>query len=341
MISETTFKKVIIGALIIILLISAFIIVRPIIISIIWGLIMAYIFYPIYTFLFKRVKEENITALLIVFLVIFILFLPLWFFLPIISKQIFEVYSYFQTLNFGTLINNLIPGTTSPALQTEIVTLINGFISKVISALVSTFSGILINLPNIILQAVVALFTFFFALRDGVKLKEYIKDIAPFSKSLEKSISKEFKNMTKAVIFGFIVTGVVQGLFTGLGLFVFGVPQASLLTVVAIFTSIIPVLGAWIVWVPAAIYLLTTGHIVAGISLIIYGAVFISWLDNILRIWIVSRKTQLSSAIILIGMIGGLFVFGIIGLIIGPLVLSYLIILLDAYKEKKFSEIFG
>jgi len=342
MISEKNFKKILIAVLIIALIIVALIIIKPIIVSILWGLILAYIFYPIYIFLYRKIKERNITALLVVLLVIFILFLPIWFFFPLISKQIFDTYSYFQTLDFYNLIKRIIPSTTaSPVFQAEAISLINNFISKIVSTILSAFSELILNLPNILLQAVVALFTFFFALRDGDKFKEYVSDISPFNKSLEKNISKEFKNITKAVIFGFIVTGIIQGIFTGVGFFIFRVPQTLLLTILAIFASIIPVLGAWAIWIPVAIYLLTTGHIGAGIGLILYGSLFISWIDNILRIWIVSRRTKLSSAIILIGMIGGLIVFGVIGLVIGPLVLSYLIILIDAYKKKKFSDLFS
>ncbi len=342
MLNENVFKKILVGVFILILLIIAIVILKPILVSIAWALVLAYIFSPVYNFLLKRIKEKNITALLVVLLVIFILFLPLWFLFPIVTKQIFDVYSYFQTLDTVTILQKILPWFFSSAsLQTEAASLINSFVSTLVSTVLSSFSDALLNLVNTALQLVVVIFTFFFALRDGNKLKEYVRDISPLNKTLEKSLSSEFKNITKAVIFGFIVTGVVQGLFTGLGLLIFGVPHSLLLTLLAILVSIIPILGAWLIWIPATIYLLATGHTGAAIGLAIYGAIFISWIDNILRIWLISARTKLSSAIVLIGMIGGLIVFGIIGLFIGPLILSYLIIIIDAYKEKKFSDIFS
>lgn len=342
MISEADFKKIIIGIIIIGLIVAAFIIITPIISAIAWGLILAYIFHPVYNFVLKRVKEKNISALIIVLLIIFILFIPLWFLFPIVSKQIFDVYSYFQTLDIASLLEKLLPSIfSSPSLQTETLAMINNFVSKLIASIASSLSNILVNLPRTLLGAVVVLFTFYFSLRDSNKLTHYILEISPFSKSLQRNLSNEFKNLTNSIIYGHIIVGIVQGLFTGLGLWIAGVPQPLLLTLVAVFAAIIPVLGAWLVWVPAAIYLLTTGHVGVGIGLIIYGAVFISWIDNVLRIWIVARKSKVSSGIIFIGMIGGLIVFGVIGLILGPLILSYLLILLDAYKEKKFSELFS
>ena len=342
MMQEATFKKILFGILIATLFLAGILIIRPILVSILWGLILAYIFHPLYNFVLNKVKEKNISTLIVLLLIIFLLFVPIWFLLPTISKQIFDVYSSFQALDISELFQEILPGlAASPAFQTEVISLISSFVSKIISSLSTSFSGILLDLPLIALQIVVILFTFFFALRDGNKLKEYMKDISPFSKSFEKDLLKEFKNITNAVIFGQIVTGVVQGLLTGIGLFVAGVPHSLLLTAIAILAAIIPVVGAWLIWVPASIYLLMSGNAAAGIGLLLYGALLISWVDNILRIWIVSRKSSLSSVIVLIWMIGGLIVFGIIGLIIGPLVLSYLIILLNQYKNKKFADLFS
>lgn len=342
MLTEKLFKKILIGIFILVLAIMTLIILKPIIISIAWALVLAYAFYPVYSFFLKRIKEKNITAILMVLLLIFIIFLPLWFLFPIITKQIFDVYSYFQTVDTFSLLQKILPWFFSSAsLQTQAVSLVNNFVSTLVSTTLSSFSGSILNIANTVLQIIVTIFTFFFALRDGEKLKEYVRDISPFNKDLEKNLSAEFKGITKAVIFGFLVVGIIQGLFTGLGLLIFGVPQALLLTLIATIVAIIPVLGAWLVWIPSSIYLLATGHIGAGIGLILYGAIVVSWIDNFLRIWIISRRTKLSSGIIFIGMIGGLIVFGIIGLVIGPLILSYLIIIIDAYKDKKFSELFS
>ncbi|GAI30169.1 unnamed protein product, partial [marine sediment metagenome] len=149
-------------------------------------------------------------------------------------------------------------------------------------------------------------------MRDADLFLKYVKTLSPFSQSLERELAKKFKGITKAVIYGFVVVGILQGVLTGVGLFIFRVPNALLLTVLAVLGAIIPVLGAWIVWLPAAIYLFLTGHVVLGIGLALYGALFISWIDNIIRPYIVARKTKISSAIVLIGMIGGLIVFGIL-----------------------------
>ena len=146
--------------------------------------------------------------------------------------------------------------------------------------------------------------------------------------------------MTSSIIFGYILIGIIQGIATGIGLLIFGVPHALLLTVFAIFASIIPIVGPWLVWVPAAIYLFSIGNTTAAILFILYSAIIVSSTDNFLRPYIIARKTGVSSVIVLVGMIGGLFVFGILGIILGPLILSYLVLFLEAYKNRTLTEMF-
>jgi predicted PurR-regulated permease PerM len=127
-------------------------------------------------------------------------------------------------------------------------------------------------------------------------------------------------------------------LAAGIGYLIFGVPSALLLTLFTIFVSIIPFVGAWLGWVPVDIYLFSAGRVDAAIGLLIYGLIVVSLIDNVLRTIIISRRTKLNSAIVLIGMIGGLLAFGVLGLIIGPLVLAYVLLVIEIYKKRTQSE---
>lgn len=333
---EDNTKKISVLAFIALLIVLTIYIIWPIMISIIAGLILAYLLYPVYKKILSIVKERNISAIIIILLLIFLIIVPAWFLLPIITRQIFEVYTLSQEIDLFSAIDNILPATISR----DAITAFNSFISTIFSTILSGFSSTFASLSDIALKLVVVLFTFFFAMRDAEKLKEYVKTISPFSKELENILYKNFKNITHSVIFGHVIIGIIQGLLTGIGLFIFGVPQALILTVLAMFFSLFPVIGAWLVWIPASVYLLLTGHLGAGIGLILYGGILISWIDNIIRPYIVSRRTNISSGIIFVGMIGGLIVFGIFGLVLGPLILSYLIIILDAYKEKRLINLF-
>ena len=308
----------------------------PISTAIITGLILAYIFYPVYMRIFSVVKEKTISAIIVILLVLFIIFLPLWFILPLLARQVFDLYLFVQTLDIYSFFLKPFPSLAGTDSSVTLSNSLRNFISNIVTATLSSASKIFLNFPAFALKVVVVFFVLFFGMRDAERFTDYVKSLSPFSKNTEKDISNKFKDITSSVIRGYVIVGILQGLLTGLGLFILGVPQALILTLVAIFTSIIPVLGAWVIWVPAVIYLFVSGHLVKAILLAIYGGLFVSWIDNILRPYIVSRKTKISSAIILIGMIGGLLVFGILGLIIGPLILSYFLLILDAYRNRKF-----
>jgi len=341
MIDFISFKRLSILVVLGILAALSFIILWPILSAIVTGLILAYIFYPAYTKVFSLIKEKNISALIIVFLVIFFILLPLWFLLPFVAKQIFEIYLYVQNLNLFSFLTKIFPPLSQIELSKDFALSFNNFVTSITSKILSSASSILLNLPSFVLKLVVIFFVFFFGMRDAELFRDYIKTLSPFSKSTEKDFAKKFRDITNSVIYGFIVVGILQGILTGIGLFIFGMPNALLLTVLAIFAAIIPVIGAWVIWLPSSIYLLISGKIFLGVGLFIYGALFVSWIDNIIRPYIVSKKTEIPTVIVLIGMIGGLIVFGMLGLIIGPLILSYLLLILDAYRKNKFPSLFS
>jgi predicted PurR-regulated permease PerM len=132
---------------------------------------------------------------------------------------------------------------------------------------------------------------------------------------------------------------MIQGLLAGLGFFIFGVPNALLLTLLAAAAGIFPIVGPTIVWIPVAIFLLLAGNTVPAVGVIAFGLAS-AFIDNFIRPIIVAKRTSISSPVILIGMIGGLFLFGILGFILGPLILAYLFIILELYRNKSLPGVF-
>ena len=108
----------------------------------------------------------------------------------------------------------------------------------------------------------------------------------------------------------------------------------------AVFFSVIPLIGPWLIWVPVAIYLFISGNTLSAVIFTVYCAIGVSSIDNLLRPYIIARRTGVSSVVILVGMIGGIFVFGILGIILGPLILAYLILFLEAYRTQTLPELF-
>jgi len=332
-------KKIMTAIILIILIVLSFFLLKPILLSIIVGFILAFAFTPVYNWFYKFIKSKNICSFLICFLLILLIILPIWFLTPIFIDQSIKFYLTFQKMDFVTPLTNLFPSLfASEEFSIEVGSVIQSFATKVTNSLINSFSQLILNFPTLFLQFLVAFFTFFFVLKDKEKIISYIQSLLPFSKDVEKKLFKSSKEITSSVIYGQIIIGIIQGLFAGLGFFIFGVPNALLLTLFASLAGIFPIIGPFVVWVPVAIYLFIAGNTFSALGVVFFGLIA-STLDNFLRPIFISKMTKMHPALILIGMIGGFFLFGILGFILGPLIIAYLLIVLEIYRNKKIPRI--
>jgi predicted PurR-regulated permease PerM len=260
---------------------------------------------------------------------------PLWYLAPIMINQSIKFYLSSQQIDFVTPFQKICPSLfQSETFSNEIGSAIRSFVTKTTNSMMNSFSNIISNFPIIFLQLIVTFFTFYFVLRDRDELISYIQSLIPFSKEVEKKLFKSTKDITLSVLYGQIIIGIVQGLVAGIGFYIFKVPNALLLTALAALAGIFPIIGTAIIWLPVAIYLLIGGNTLAAMGVTIFGVIS-SIIENFIKPVFISRRTHMNSSIILIGMIGGLFLFGILGVILGPLILAYLLIILELYRDKK------
>lgn len=331
---DQIFKKTATVILFTLLAVLAFLVLKPVFISIIVGLILAFIFTPVYDLLNKHIKSGNISAGIIVLLLLIIIILPIWLLTPIILKQSFSLFEAAQQIDFVKPLQSIFPSLfASQQFSSEIGSILSSFTSKIASSLVNSIAQIILDFPTIVLQLTVVFFTFFFALRDKELIIDYIKSVLPFSKEVDKKLFDHSKLITSAVLYGHVVVGLIQGIVIGIGFFIFGVPNALILTLLASLAGILPIVGTVIVWLPVVVYLFVGGNAVAAWGIVIFGLLS-SNIDNVLRPIIVSKRAKIHTGILLVSTIGGLFFFGILGFILGPLIISYLLILLEIYRGK-------
>jgi len=336
---ESYFRKIVTIILITILLVLSFFLLRPILLSIIIGFILVFIFAPLNDWFNKFIKSRTLCVTISTILLFLIIFLPLWFLTPLIIDEAVKFYLSFQKLDLINTLKNIFPSFfSSEQFSLEIASALQSFMTQTTNSLVNSLAEIFFNLPALLLQFTVIIFTFFFGLRDKEKLISYIKGIMPFTSDVEKKLFDSTKGITASVLYGQIIIGMIQGIIAGLGFIIFGVPNALFFALLATLAGILPIIGPFIVWVPIAIYLFITGDTLPAIGIVIFGTAS-SVIDNFLRPIIVSKRTSLPTPLILIGMIGGLFLFGILGLILGPLIIAYLLIVLEIYRNKKSSSL--
>ncbi|MCR4327210.1 MAG: AI-2E family transporter [Nanoarchaeota archaeon] len=337
---EKNVQKVSAAVLVGILVVLSFFVIRPIIIAVVSGALLGFIFLPLYNFIKKGIPNKNVASFVVCLIAIVAILLPLWFLTPILLNQSIQIFTSSQQMDFVTPLKALFPSLFSNEMvSSEVTQVLNSFITRATSGAMNIISEFLINIPTFLLQLTVVLFVFFFVLRDSKELIEYIKSLLPFPKDVEKKLFKSSKEITFSILYGQFVIGVLQGVAVGIGFFIFGISNALFLTILAVIAGILPIIGTTIVWLPVVVYLFITGDTSSAIGLSIFG-VFSNVVDNIVRPVIVSKKADIHPGIVLLGMIGGVFFFGIIGFIIGPLVISYLLIVLELYRDKSSPSVF-
>lgn len=329
------FRSVMISIILIALLVLTFFLLKPLLLPILLGVILAYILNPLKLYLNKYIKNKNTSALIICLLFFLIIVIPLWFLIPLVIKQTFRIFEAFNQLDLLTPIEKIFPSLLdSDELRNQIASMITSFVSKIVSSFMSSVSNLILNLPTLSLQILVVFFVLFYLLRDSEQFVNYLRDILPFSKDIENKLFDQTKAITNSVIYGQIIIGFAQGILAGVGFFLFGVPNAILLTFLATIAGVFPIVGPTIVWIPVMIYLFIAGNTFSATGVLIFG-ILSSFLDNFLRPIIVSKMTKIHSSVILVGMVGGLFLFGILGIILGPLILAYVLVILELYRKKK------
>jgi len=184
---------------------------------------------------------------------------------------------------------------------------------------------------NTIIDVFIMLYCMFFFLLDGDGILKKALYYLPLEDHDECRILDKFTSITRATIKGTLVIGVLQGSLAGLAFAVVGIPSAVFWGTVMAVLSVIPSVGSALVWFPAVVYLVATGHISKGIGLFVFCAFVVGSLDNLLRPKLVGKDTQMHELMILFGTLGGIFMFGMVGIIIGPVIAGLFVTVWEIY----------
>ena len=165
-------------------------------------------------------------------------------------------------------------------------------------------------------------FLLYYFLADGDEFVGWVRHVAPLESDVANELEEEISTVSWAVIYSHLLVAIVEGILGGIGLYIVGVPNVAFWTVVMIVVSILPVIGVWLVWFPAVLYLFVTGDVIGGIFLLAYGIAVLSVVDNYLRAIFVDRGSGLHPATVLVGVLGGIYLLGVLGLFLGPVLLA-------------------
>lgn len=200
--------------------------------------------------------------------------------------------------------------------------------------LANIFPKFLTGTANLVSNLLIMFFTFYYMLVHGKKMENYLNRMIPLKVKNVEMLGEETKLMIKANAIGIPVLAVIQGLVGALGYWIFGLPEVGVWGFLTGVCSLIPIVGTGIIWVPLTVYLVSTGHTWQGLGLGIYSLVVLTNIDYVARLTLLRKLGDVHPLITIFGVIIGLNMFGFLGVIFGPLLLSYFIVLVKIYMNE-------
>jgi predicted PurR-regulated permease PerM len=319
--------------------------------AILWGTISAIVFAPLYRRQLKSMPQRrNFAALVTVLIIIVMVILPLTLITVALLQEASSVYESIQSgeLNFGRYFQQVfdaLPAWAANLLARFGLTHLGAVQQKLSLGLAAGSQFLTTQIINIgqntfnfIISLFVMLFLLFFLLRDGNELLRRIKDAIPLRAEQKRALFDKFTIVIRATVKGNIVVAIVQGVLGGLIFWFLGIHAPLLWAVLMAFLSLVPAVGAGLVWLPVAIFFLITGATWQGIVLIAYGVLVISVVDNILRPVLVGKDTKLPDYVVLISTLGGISIFGINGFVLGPVIAAMFMAVWHIFAVKAGNE---
>lgn len=323
-----------------------YILFKPFIIPILWGAVLAGFFHPLDAQLAKRIKIRNLRALIMCIIVVSLIVVPSVFMAIGLVNQVANLFPRFEeAVRSGKLDliikpesfewNKKIQDALSQYIDVsrfDIQTLMADSIKKLNRFLLVKASEFVTNLPRTIATFGLSVLSMFFFFRDGTRLTGAMKEVLPMSEELKESLASEMGQIMIASLYGSLLVAAFQGILGGLIFFVLGIPAPILWGSIMAVLSLLPIVGPYLIYTPAAILLMLTGSWVRGVILLALGVAVVSQSDNLLRPMIIGTRTKMHTMVLFFSIIGGVKTFGLIGVLLGPLVASVVFTFVRVYK---------
>lgn len=291
------------------------------------AVLLYFLFRPVYMWIHKKKISKNWSAVWTIVLSLLILIIPLSFAATLVVQEIAQgIADQSQIISRLQGIDELLPFVDLTSFSDQ---LLNFLINFVRTSLVATIG----NVTRLILQLTITYFVFYFMLIDSENLNKKIMKFLPFNKKNSERLVQQFNNVTHSTVVTSGLIALMQGTMLGLGFWILGFKGAIFWGFIAFLISLLPVVGVPLIWVPTAVIQFVAGNTFPAVAIFIWGAI-ISSVDNFIRPYIQKRVGQIHPLITIVGVLSGISVFGILGIVIGPLLLSYAISITQMYIEE-------
>lgn len=313
----------------------SFFLFRPFLIVLVLGVSFSIVLFPVYEWLNRRKLPHFLSAFLTLIFFIIVFCGPLLGIGILVFNQSQDLYHNVisggaNTGEFISGVNNTVNSFLPEGVTFDLKDRALDFISLISKNITTIFSSTLSTLFSFLL----VLLTIFYFLKDGTRWKKALVILSPLADRDDEKIIARLTLAVNSVVKGYLFVALAQGTLMGIGLSLFGVPNPALWGVVAAVTSLLPTIGTSLVSVPAIIFLFASGHDSSAIGLLIWAAFLVGTIDNFLSPLFISKKINIPSLLILFAVLGGISLFGPVGVLIGPLTISLLYTLISIYRNE-------
>lgn len=315
----------------------------PFLAPIVWAAILALACFPLYLIVLEQLQgRATAAALVMTLLVTTAIVLPVVSLSSVVTREALSLYGQANEMVRSGRVTAIVQDVRDSRVgqlaqrlsQKGLEVDWNQIVQRIADTGSQQATSFARNVALFFVDLLLMLFTLFFVFRDGYAMQRSLRDLIPMDAEHKDAIFRRLYETLSAVMRGMLVTALVQGLLTGFGLRVLGVPYAAFLGVLAGLFSLLPLVGPAGVWIPCAIYLWAVDDTVRAIILVVYGILAIGAVDNVLRPLLIGGATRVPTVFLFFGMLGGLQVYGFLGIFLGPVLLTIVLSFVEIYREE-------
>jgi predicted PurR-regulated permease PerM len=313
-----------------------FLIIAPFLVPLGWAGVLAVSVQPVFRELAPRLGRGRAAGLSVA-LVLLMIVLPVWLIVQALVGEGAQAVAALQNAVSSPPPDRLLTvwtwvQTHVPSLSTERLSETLGTLGERAGSAVAAGSGKLLGgVASLLIDLILAHLALFFFLRDGPAIVRVLRGLLPFHDTQREQVIRQIEDLVFASVIAGLAVAAVQGFLGGLGFWLVGVRAPVVWGTVMAFTSLVPIVGASLVWAPVAIWFLVTGEVTRGLILIAIGGGLVGMADNILRPVLLTGRASMNGLVTFVALLGGMSAFGLIGLVFGPVVVAVGMALLNAY----------
>ena len=323
-------------------------VLQPFLHVLVWSSVLAIAFYPVHRRLVSVTGRPALSAFICSVLVVVTILIPLLFVAGVAIDQFLALKDYFeqQMAGDGARVMTLAPVRwTTEWLgrlgidMTDIVSWLTEHANEFGRVIAENSLAIAANITSVAVSFVLTMFATFLLFRDGDRFVSKIAELLPFDDATSDAMLRHVREVVNGSVYGVVVIALLQGLLCGVMFGMLGIPSAVLWGAVTVLTSVLPLVGAAAVWLPGALYLVLVGDWLQSVILVIWGTVVISGVDNFLRPRLVGGRVGLNELVMFFALLGGLQIFGLLGIVLGPMLFAIAASIIDVLGNVPRSKI--